>query len=177
MKGVASAPVDTSNNAKTKKQSKLDAMWGKKSKKDEVPVNDVEEGQLTVKNVQYEFNEAAHSGEGRTITLEFDSFYLINCYVPNSGQNLDRLDYRTSEWDTHLHNYLKTLELSKPVILAGDLNVAYADIDFYNPTAKHIHKQAGLTPQERQSFGALLNTDFHDALRYFYPGTSITSIP
>lgn len=170
VKGVVSTSVDSSTKStKTKKQSKLDAMWGNKSKKDEAPPKIVEEGQLVVKSVQYEFNEAAHSGEGRTITVEFDSFYLVNCYVPNSGQNLERLEYRTSEWDTHLHNYLQTLERSKPVILAGDLNVAYADIDFYNPTAKHIHKQAGLTPQERQSFGALLNTDFHDALRYFYP--------
>jgi exonuclease III len=66
---------------------------------------------------------------------------------------------------------LRELESSgKPVILTGDLNVAYQDIDFYNPTAKHINKQAGLTPQERASFGSLLATQFQDALRYFYPG-------
>jgi len=125
---------------------------------------------LTVLRVDYEFKEKKFSGEGRTITIEFPSFYLINTYVPNSGQKLERLTYRTEEWDPHLVAYMKSLELSgKPVILTGDLNVAHLDLDIYNPTAKHINKQAGLTPQERQSFGGGLATEFQDALRYFYP--------
>ncbi|CAE7498519.1 ARP, partial [Symbiodinium microadriaticum] len=110
------------------------------------------------------------SGEGRVITVEFTSFFLVNAYVPNSGQTLDRLDSRTTEWDPQFFTYLKDLEAKgKPVVLTGDLNVAHLDRDIHNPGAKHIAKQAGLTPQERASFGSLLATGFQDALRFFYP--------
>lgn len=125
---------------------------------------------LTVLNVEYELKDDKFSGEGRTITIEFPDFYLVNCYVPNSGQKLERLTYRTEEWDPYFFSYLKSLESTgKPVILTGDLNVAHLDLDIHNPTAKHISKQSGLTPQERQSFDTRLAAEFQDALRYFYP--------
>jgi len=124
---------------------------------------------LKLLSVSYELPDALHSGEGRTITVEFDKFYLVNCYVPNSGQALERLDYRTTQWDPFLYEYLKALEAKKPVVLTGDLNVAHLDIDIYNVGAKHTSKQAGLTPQERESFSRLLHSGFQDALRFFYP--------
>jgi exodeoxyribonuclease III len=147
---------------------------------------------LTVLKVDYDLKDKRFSGEGRTITVEFPNFFLVNCYVPNSGQRLERLNYRTSEWsddphlrchahldrDPYLASYLKSLESSgKPVVLTGDLNVAHLDLDIYNPTSKHITKQSGLTPQERQSFGSTLATEFQDALRFFYPGDSSPSPP
>lgn len=118
-------------------------------------------------------------GEGRLITVELDSLYLVGCYVPNSGEGLKRLDYRLTEWDPFLRQYLKDLHAKKPVILAGDLNVAHLDLDIYNHEAKHIVKQAGLTPQERASFGTMLGEGYVDALRFLYPGTIVltSSLP
>lgn len=124
-------------------------------------------------------------GEGRTITVEFPGFYLINCYVPNSGQDLVRLDYRTKTWDTGLQRYLDTLQQQKPVIFTGDLNCGHLDLDIHNCHAKHIVKQSGLTPEERTGFSTMLtggtqpsppaasvpgaSTGFIDALRFCYP--------
>jgi exodeoxyribonuclease III len=113
-------------------------------------------------------------GEGRLVTIEVDEFYLVTCYVPNSGENLKRLDYRLNIWDPFLRNYLNELRNKKPVIFNGDLNVAHLDLDIYNYDAKHIMKQAGLTPQERKSFGVLLeSTGMIDVLRRLYPGRQI----
>ena len=123
-----------------------------------------------VRSVTCDTVDDRHKGEGRLITVELEKFHLIGCYVPNSGQALDRLDYRVNDWDPFLRDYMTTLAVSKPVILAGDLNVGHLDIDIHNPGAKHISKQAGLTPQERQSFSLLLEKDFKDAFRFFYPG-------
>ena len=131
---------------------------------------------LLVHNITYDVDDKQHGGEGRLITVELEKFYLICCYVPNSGQALDRLEYRLSEWDPFLRNYLRERAAVKPVILAGDLNVGHLDIDIHNPSAKHIVKQAGLTPQERQSFGLLLEKDFKDAFRFFYPGSVVTDL-
>lgn len=114
--------------------------------------------------------DAVHGGEGRIICAELDSFFLVACYVPNSGMDLSRLDYRTKQWDPFIRKYLDRLRSAKPVIFAGDLNVGHLDLDIYNFTAKHIHKQAGLTPQERASHGKLLAEGYIDALRFFYPG-------
>jgi exodeoxyribonuclease III len=108
-------------------------------------------------------------GEGRVITVETDGFYLINAYVPNSGEGLKRLDYRIHDWDPALRAYLYHLHNKKPVIFTGDMNVGHLDIDIHNPTARHIVKQAGLTPQERASFTELLSGPLKDAFRYFYP--------
>ncbi|ESN95109.1 hypothetical protein HELRODRAFT_186002 [Helobdella robusta] len=108
-----------------------------------------------------------HDNEGRVITAEFEKFYFVTTYVPNSGQGLVRLDYRVSEWDVDFHDYLVGLEREKPVILCGDLNVSYLDIDIANP--KSNQKSAGFTKEERESFGKLLNKSFVDSFRHLYP--------
>lgn len=103
--------------------------------------------------------EAGCDDEGRSITLEYDAFYVIGLYVPNSGASLDRLSYRTDQWDPALREYVSRLEQSKPVIVTGDLNVAHLDLDIYNAGAKHLARQAGCTPEERASFGLLLGAE------------------
>lgn len=108
-----------------------------------------------------------HDQEGRTLTLEFDSFFLVNCYVPNSGSELARLDYR-SQWDKDMLKYLKELEKSKPVIYMGDLNVAHQAIDLANPKSNY-NKSAGYTQREIDGLSAYLQEGFIDTFRYLYP--------
>jgi len=107
-----------------------------------------------------------HDTEGRIITLEYEKFFLVNCYTPNSKHELLRLEYRM-EWEDALADYLKTLEASKPVVYVGDLNVAHNAIDLANP--KSNTKNPGFTPQERGKMTALLERGFVDTFRYFYP--------
>ncbi|MBQ3421584.1 MAG: exodeoxyribonuclease III, partial [Romboutsia sp.] len=107
-----------------------------------------------------------HDTEGRVLTLEFDEFYLVNVYTPNSQQGLARLDYRMV-WEDVFRNYLKDLEKNKPVILCGDLNVAHNEIDLKNP--KNNRKNAGFTDEEREKMTELLDAGFIDTFRYFYP--------
>ncbi len=107
-----------------------------------------------------------HDTEGRVITLEFDTFYLVTVYTPNSKRELERLDYRML-WEDAFKVYLKSLEEKKPVIVCGDMNVAHNDIDLKNP--KTNHRNAGFTDEERQKFSALLDAGFIDTFRYFYP--------
>ena len=114
-------------------------------------------------NVVYGINNK-YNDEGRLITLEFDKFYLINCYVPNSQDGLKRIDYRM-EFEDDLRNYLKSL--NKPVIYCGDLNVAHNPIDLKNPKANE--QNAGYSIQERTKFSELLNSGFIDTYRYLYP--------
>jgi len=116
--------------------------------------------------VSYGIGVVAHDEEGRTITAEFDDFYLVNCYVPNSGQGLKRLEYRLT-WDTAFENYLKSLDAKKPVVLTGDLNVAHQEIDIANPKANR--KSAGFTDEERAGFTHLLAAGFIDSFRHFNP--------
>ena len=107
-----------------------------------------------------------HDKEGRVITLEFKSFYMVNCYTPNSKRELERLDYRQI-WEDAFRNYLNNLNLKKPVILCGDLNVAHQEIDLKNPkTNRH---NAGFTDEERNKMAALLKENFTDAFRLLYP--------
>ena len=94
--------------------------------------------------VIYDMKIEKHDQEGRLLTAEFEHFYLVATYVPNSGSLLVRLDYRIKEWDIDFLQYLKSLEEKKPVILAGDLNVAHHEIDIYNPFNKE--KIASFTP-------------------------------
>ncbi|BFZ24928.1 hypothetical protein BsWGS_27967 [Bradybaena similaris] len=108
-----------------------------------------------------------HDEEGRVITAEFDKFFLVNTYIPNSGRGLPRLDYRTKEWDVDFRNYLKSLDKKKPVVWCGDLNVAHHEIDLRNP--KGNKKTAGFTIEERESFTATLREGFIDSFRYLYP--------
>ena len=107
-----------------------------------------------------------HDNEGRVITLEFDKFYLVNVYTPNSKQALERLDYRMV-WEDVFRKYLKELEEKKPVIICGDLNVAHNEIDLKNP--KSNRKNAGFTDEERAKISELLDEGFIDTYRYFYP--------
>ena len=109
-----------------------------------------------------------HDHEGRTIALEFENFYLVSCYVPNAGQKLVRLDYRTKEWDIDFRNFLKNLNREKHVIWCGDLNVAHNEIDLYDPKGNK-NKTAGFTDKEREQFTNLLNEGFVDTFRELHP--------
>lgn len=107
-----------------------------------------------------------HDKEGRVITLEYDKYYMVNVYTPNSQNELARLDYRM-EWEEAFKAYLKKLEENKPVIVCGDMNVAHNEIDLKNP--KTNRKNAGFTDEERGKFTDLLDAGFIDTFRYFYP--------
>ena len=107
-----------------------------------------------------------HDHEGRVITCEFEDFYLVCCYTPNSQNELKRLDYRM-RWEDDFRRYLVALDEKKPVILTGDLNVAHQEIDLKNPKTNHM--SAGFTDQEREKLTALLSAGFIDSFRYFYP--------
>ena len=117
-------------------------------------------------NVSYGIGIDIHDKEGRVITLEFEKFYMVNCYTPNSGRDLARLEYRM-EWEDAFKNYLKELDKIKPVILCGDLNVAHKEIDLKNP--KTNRKNAGFTDEERNKIDILLNNGFTDTFRKMYP--------
>ena len=116
--------------------------------------------------VTYGLGIEEHDQEGRVITLEFDSFYLVNCYTPNSKRELERLDYRMI-WEDEMRKYLLKLNETKPVILCGDLNVAHEEIDLKNP--KSNRHNAGFTDEEREKMTELLNAGFTDTFRYLYP--------
>ncbi len=107
-----------------------------------------------------------HDKEGRVITLEFEDFYLVNIYTPNSKRELERLQYRMV-WEDEIRKYLLNLNKSKPVIMCGDLNVAHNEIDLKNPSTNH--KNAGFTDEERGKMTELLNAGFTDSFRYKYP--------
>ena len=107
-----------------------------------------------------------HDHEGRLITLEYESFYLVCCYTPNSQDGLRRLDYRM-QWEDDFRQYLLKLDSKKPVILCGDLNVAHEEIDLKNP--KINRKNAGFTDEERMKMTTLLESGFTDTFRHFYP--------
>ena len=117
-------------------------------------------------NVIYGMGIEEHDQEGRLITLEFEDFYMVTVYTPNSQSELKRLNYRM-KWEDDFKKYLKELDKKKPVIVCGDLNVAHKEIDLKNP--KTNRKNAGFTDEERNKFTELLNAGFIDTFRYFYP--------
>lgn len=117
-------------------------------------------------SVSYDFNDDKHNDEGRVITLEYDNFYLVNAYVPNSKEGLLRLDYR-QEWEDWLRENLVKLSMKKSVVYCGDLNVAHNEIDLKNPDSNH--KNAGFSDEERNKFSELLASGFIDTFRYLYP--------
>lgn len=117
-------------------------------------------------SVTYGIGIPEHDREGRVIMAEFQDYYVVTCYTPNSQNELARLDYRM-EWEDAWLGYLKGLEERKPVIFCGDLNVAHQEIDLKNP--KTNRKNAGFTDQEREKFTRLLEAGFVDTYRYFYP--------
>lgn len=117
-------------------------------------------------NVSYGIGIEEHDKEGRVITLEFENFYLVTVYTPNSKSELERLDYRMI-WEDEFRKHLKRLDESKPVIVCGDLNVAHKEIDLKNP--KNNRRNAGFTDEERNKFSELLDSGFIDTFRNFYP--------
>jgi len=116
--------------------------------------------------VSYGMGIEEHDKEGRVITLEFDKFYMVNCYTPNSGRELARLEYRMT-WEDEFKKYLIKLDKQKPLIICGDLNVAHTEIDLKNP--KSNRKNAGFTDEERSKIEELLNSGFTDSFRKMYP--------
>ena len=119
-----------------------------------------------VKPTSWKVEHICGNNEGRTIVLEFEKFWLVNNYIPNAGQNLERLNYRVEKWDAELQNYLRKLAQEKPIIWVGDLNVAHTSSDCYDD--KKLKNTAGCTDEERASFGNFVK-DFVDAYRHKYP--------
>ncbi|HFX17854.1 MAG TPA: exodeoxyribonuclease III [Flavobacteriales bacterium] len=117
--------------------------------------------------VTYGIGIPEHDNEGRVITLEYQDFYLVNVYTPNAGQELKRLDYK-AQWNKDFQDYVVGLDQKKPVIIAGDLNVAHQAIDLKNPKSNY-NKTAGYTEVEIQGFSKLLKAGFIDTFRYLYP--------
>ena len=116
--------------------------------------------------VTYGMGQEEHDQEGRMITLEYENFYFITVYTPNSKKELARLDYRMI-WEDAFRDYIQTLQKDKPVVICGDLNVAHKEIDLKNP--KTNRKNAGFSDEERAKFGELLDIGLIDTFRYFYP--------
>lgn len=117
-------------------------------------------------NVIYGMGKEEHDHEGRMITLEFDDFYFVTVYTPNSQEGLKRLEYRM-KWEDDFLAYIKALDASKPVIFAGDLNVARLEIDIKNPGPNR--RNAGFTDEEREKITKIIESGFIDTFRYFYP--------
>ncbi|MDD6140859.1 MAG: exodeoxyribonuclease III [Bacteroidales bacterium] len=117
-------------------------------------------------SVSYGLGIDEHDKEGRVVTLEYDNFYLVTVYTPNSQDELRRLDYRMT-WEDAFRDYLCRLDAQKPVVVCGDMNVAHKEIDLKNP--KSNRRNAGFTDEEREKFGTLLDAGFTDTFRHFYP--------
>ena len=117
-------------------------------------------------SVSYDIGDEAHEGEGRSVTLEFEDFFLVTVYTPNSQDGLRRLDYRMA-WEDAFRDYLLSLDAQKPVIVCGDLNVAHEEIDLKNP--KSNHENPGFSDAEREKFSQLLASGFTDTFRFLYP--------
>lgn len=116
--------------------------------------------------VTYGIGIDEHDHEGRVITLEFEEYFFVTCYTPNSKQQLERLEYRM-KWEDDFLSYIKSLDEKKPVIFCGDLNVAHKEIDLKNP--KTNHHNAGFTDEEREKMSVILSSGYTDTFRYFYP--------
>ena len=118
------------------------------------------------KQITYGIGIEEHDTEGRVITLEYETFYMVNVYTPNSQRELTRLEYRM-KWEDEFRKYLKTLDKKKPIIVCGDFNVAHEEIDLKNP--KQNRKSAGFTDEERGKMTELLQSGYIDTYRYLYP--------
>lgn len=117
-------------------------------------------------SVRYGIGKEEHDKEGRVITLEFENYFVVTIYTPNSKRELERLDYR-QVWEDEIRKYLSDLNKEKPVIMCGDLNVAHKEIDLKNPSTNH--RNAGFTDEERNKMTELLDAGFVDTFRYLYP--------
>ncbi|KAL7531738.1 hypothetical protein ACHAXR_004205, partial [Thalassiosira sp. AJA248-18] len=176
----AGAKKSGGDGKKGKKQATLGAFFGSsnaadggntQAKDDSKSTGDIPVSHLEPINVETDLGLPAHDGEGRTVTAEFPLFYLTNVYVPNSGQKLDRLGYRTQQWDTDFLAKMQQLETDgdKPIVWLGDLNVAHNEKDTWNEGAKHLAKSAGTTAEERASFEQQLGAGYIDAFRHLHP--------
>jgi exodeoxyribonuclease-3 len=159
-KGETSAPTTTDTTAAAAS-----------SAQEEGASLSVAEENLVPQEVSYEMGKEKHDAEGRMVIVDFPSFSFCNLYVPNSGQKLERLAYRTEEWDKDLLDFMqaKQKERGVPVMWLGDLNVAHTNLEAWNDGAKHLAKQAGITPEERASFQGMLDAGFVDAFRKLHP--------
>ena len=119
-----------------------------------------------VLSVSYGMGIDEHDHEGRVVTVEFEDFYLVNVYVPNSQDGLRRLDYRMN-WEDAFRGFVKSLESKKPVVVCGDMNVAHEEIDLKNPSTNHFN--AGFSDEERSKFTELLGSGFIDTWRFHHP--------
>lgn len=124
---------------------------------------------LVPEKVSYTMGVDKHDAEGRLVIVDMPLFSFCNVYVPNSGQKLERLSYRTEEWDKDFLAMMQEKQKERPVLWLGDLNVAHTNLEVWNDGAKHLPKQAGVTPQERASFQAQLDAGFVDAFRRLHP--------
>ena len=120
-------------------------------------------------SVSYDIGDEAHVGEGRSITLEFETFYLVTVYTPNAQSELRRLPYRMA-WEDAFRAYRMELDARKPVIVCGDMNVAHEEIDLKNP--KSNHENPGFSDEEREKFSLLLSSGFTDTFRFLHPALS-----
>jgi exodeoxyribonuclease-3 len=116
-------------------------------------------------NIKYGMDIERHDTEGRVITCEFEEWFLVTVYTPNSKRDLTRLEYRQKEWDIDFLKYVRNLEEKKPVIFCGDLNVAHREIDLANP--RQNKRNAGFTDEEREGFDNIVNSGFYDTFRMF----------
>lgn len=166
---------NNNGNNTTKKQKTLDSFFVAKKGSDKGgKLGDTTNGMehlLIPESVSFEMGVAKHDGEGRIIVVDFPHFSFCNVYVPNSGQNLNRLQYRTDEWDKDLLAFIQRRQKDRgvPCLWLGDLNVAHTNLEVWNDGAKHLSKQAGVTPEERASFQQMLDAGFVDAFRKLHP--------
>lgn len=159
-----------------KKQATMDSFFGSK-KKDETDKKPKKADKATditnliPEKVSMALGKEEHDSEGRIISVDYPLFSLSNLYVPNSGQKLDRLDYRTKQWDKDLLEFMQRTEKDRgvPVMWLGDLNVAHTAMEVWNEGAKHLVKSAGTTPEERESFQQQLDAGYIDAFRKLHP--------
>ena len=169
-------------NKQKAKQTTMDAFVknSNKKNKEEAGENDgapdedvipIDAKYLKPEQVSMSMGVDKHDAEGRIIVMDFPLFTAVNLYVPNSGQKLERLDYRTKEWDKDMLAFMqsKQKERGVPVLWLGDLNVAHTGLEVWNDGAKHLAKQAGVTAEERESFQAQLDAGFVDAFRKLHP--------
>lgn len=171
-KGYSGTAVFVKRQTNAKQQTTLDSFFQTKESETKstestkyIPDN-FDHSLLTSTEVIFDMGIEKHDQEGRMVVLKFPLFTLVNVYVPNSGQNLDRLPYRTEEWDV---DFLKFMQSQPNVMWCGDLNVAHKNKDVWNDGAKHLATQAGVTEQERASFTQLLESGFVDVFRHFHP--------
>jgi len=158
-KPTSNKPKESNNSSEVKQQQNSSSL-------------PVPEEHLVPLDVTYAMGKQKHDTEGRFVVLDFPLFTLCNVYVPNSGQKLERLPYRTREWDKDFVHFLQQKQKDRklPVLWLGDLNVAHTNLEVWNDGAKHLPKQAGVTAEERASFQEQLDLGFVDAFSKLHPG-------